>query len=103
MIESHGRNATKMYYVYIMTNQYNTVLYTGITNNLERRVYEHRSGIIDGFTKRYNVNKLVYYEMTTDIHSAISREKSIKNLLRIKKQDLISSFNPTWKDISEEL
>lgn len=86
-----------------MTNQYNTVLYTGITNNLERRVYEHKNGIIDGFTKRYNVNKLVYYEMTTDIHSAISREKAIKNLLRSKKEDLINAFNPTWKDIAEEL
>ena len=92
-----------MYYVYIMTNQYNTVLYTGITNNLERRVYEHKNGIINGFTKRYNVNKLVYYEMTTDIHSAISREKAIKNLLRSKKEDLINAFNPTWKDIAEEL
>ena len=91
------------YYVYIMTNKYNRVLYTGITNNLVRRVYEHKNGIIDGFTNKYNVNKLVYYEMTTDIHSAISREKTIKNLLRSKKEDLINTINPTWSDLAEGL
>ena len=71
-----------MYYVYILTNQGNTVLYIGVTNNLERRIYEHKNKLIDGFTKRYNVNKLVYYETTTDVKAAIEREKTLKNLLR---------------------
>ena len=73
-----------MYYVYILTNKTRSVLYTGVTNNLKRRVYEHKNKLIDGFTKRYNINSLVYYEYTTDILSAITREKSIKNLLRKK-------------------
>ena len=64
-----------MYYVYILTNQGNTVLYIGVTNNLERRIYEHKNKLIDGFTKRYNVNKLVYYETTTDVKAAIERKK----------------------------
>ncbi|MBQ8428650.1 MAG: GIY-YIG nuclease family protein [Clostridia bacterium] len=90
-----------MYYVYILTNKTNTVLYTGVTNNLEKRVYQHKNKMIDGFTKRYNVNKLVYYEITQDINSAIAREKTIKNLLRRKKEDLINGFNPEWKDLGE--
>ena len=89
-----------MYYVYILTNKTRSVLYTGVTNNLKRRVYEHKNKLIDGFTKRYNINSLVYYEYTTDILSAITREKSIKNLLRKKKEELISSMNPEWKDLS---
>ncbi|HWP92212.1 MAG TPA: GIY-YIG nuclease family protein [Thermodesulfobacteriota bacterium] len=68
----------QQYYVYIMTNKNNTVLYTGVTNDLKRRVYQHREKLIDGFTKRYNINKLIYYEVFEDIHSAISREKQIK-------------------------
>ena len=69
---------SQQYYIYIITNQYNTVLYTGVTNDLIRRVYEHKEKLIAGFTKKYNVNKLVYYEIFTDINSAITREKQIK-------------------------
>ncbi len=88
-----------MYYVYILTTQSNKVLYVGITNNLERRVYEHKNNLVDGFTKKYHVHKLVYYEQTSDIYSAITREKQIKGLLRIKKNKLISNFNPEWKEL----
>ena len=91
-----------MYYVYILTNQGNTVLYIGVTNNLERRIYEHKNKLIDGFTKRYNVNKLVYYETTTDVKAAIEREKTLKNLLRKKKENLINSVNSQWLDLSED-
>ncbi len=89
-----------MFYVYILTNKLNTVLYVGVTNNLERRVYEHKNGVMQGFTKKYNVNKLVYYECTTSAISAITREKQIKNLLRRKKEELINNFNPEWKEIT---
>ena len=90
-----------MYYVYILTNKNNTVLYTGVTNNLERRLYEHKNKLIDGFTKRYNVDKLVYYEVTTDIESAIAREKQIKAGSRKKKLELIDKINPAWNDLSQ--
>lgn len=90
-----------MYYVYILTNQSNRVLYTGITNDLERRVYEHRNKLIKGFTSKYNINKLVYYASTTDVNSAITREKQIKGWSRQKKIDLITDLNPLWKDLSE--
>ena len=90
-----------MYYVYILTNQTKTVLYTGVTNDLERRIHEHKSGQIDGFTKRYNVNSLVYYETTSDVNSAIFREKQIKNLVRRKKEALINAFNPKWEDLTD--
>ena len=88
-----------MYYVYILTNISNKVLYTGITNNLERRVFEHKNGIIEGFTKKYNVHKLVYFETTSDVYSAISREKQIKRLSRAKKQALIEKNNPEYKEL----
>ena len=87
------------YYVYILTNKTKTVLYTGVTNNLRRRIYEHKNKLIDGFTKRYNVDRLVYYEMTSDVKVAIKREKQIKNLLRRKKEELINTFNPDWGDL----
>lgn len=93
----------KYYYVYILTNQRNTVLYTGVTNDLARRVYEHREKVVPGFTKKYNVNKLVYYEMTESIESAILREKQIKGGSRQKKLDLINRMNPQWRDLYEEL
>jgi putative endonuclease len=83
-----------------MTNERNSVLYTGVTNDLERRIYEHKNKIIDGFTKKYNVTKLVYYEMTEDVTAAIAREKQIKGWLRKKKNALIESMNPMWKDLS---
>jgi putative endonuclease len=88
------------YYVYIMTNRSKT-LYTGVTNDLTRRVYEHKSKMIDGFTKKYNITKLVYFEETNDILSAITREKQIKGWLRSKKIALIGSVNPKWEDLSE--
>jgi len=90
------------YFVYIMTNKYNTVLYTGITNNLERRVYEHKSKLIPGFTARYNVTKLAYFEEGMDINLAIAREKEIKGWLRKKKIALIEALNPKWRDLSED-
>ena len=90
-----------MYYVYIITNKRKTVLYTGVTNDLTRRMYEHKSKTIEGFTKKYNVDTLVYFETTTDIKSAIAREKQIKNLLRRKKEELINAVNPEWKDLME--
>jgi len=85
-----------------MTNKLNRVLYTGVTNDLEKRVYEHKSKLIEGFTKKYNVNKLVYYEEFDDINDAIAREKQIKSGSRQKKIDLIAKMNPAWKDLSEE-
>ena len=93
----------KQYYVYIMTNKNNTVIYTGITNNLKRRVYEHKEKIIRSFTSRYNVNKLVYYEVFEDSYNAISREKQIKSGSRRKKIDLVNNFNPQWKDLYNEI
>ncbi|MCX7839585.1 MAG: GIY-YIG nuclease family protein [Anaerolineae bacterium] len=91
----------KNYYVYIMANR-TRMLYTGVTNNLERRVYEHKNRIIPGFTSRYNITRLVYYEVFSDIRDAIAREKQIKGWLRAKKIALIESMNPKWNDLSEE-
>ena len=89
------------YYVYIMTNK-SRLLYTGVTNDLARRVHEHKQNLVDGFTRRYNITRLAYYESTSDIESAITREKQIKGLLRRKKIALIETANPTWKDLSSE-
>jgi len=91
----------KQYYVYIMTNKSGT-LYTGVTNELVRRVYEHKNHLVKGFTDKYNITKLVYYETTNDVRSAIEREKQIKGWLRKKKIDLIESTNPEWRDLSED-
>lgn len=91
-----------MYYVYMITNKYNNVLYVGVTNNLERRLSEHKNKLIDGFTKKHNVNKLVYYDYTNDVRAAIAREKQIKGWTRKKKNDLIECTNPTWRDLSED-
>lgn len=88
------------YYVYILTNKTNTVLYTGVTNDLARRVYEHKNDLIDGFTKRYKVHKLVYAETFENVNSAITREKQIKGWLRKKKTELINAVNPGWEEIS---
>jgi putative endonuclease len=87
------------YYVYIMTNGKRT-LYTGVTNNLYRRVYEHKEKLIPGFTKRYNIDYLVYVESTNDVIAAITREKQIKGWTRAKKISLIESLNPNWRDLS---
>lgn len=84
-----------------MTNRART-LYTGVTNNLYRRVYEHKNKLIGSFTKKYNITKLVWYEVTNEVTSAIAREKQIKGWLRKKKIALIESVNPEWKDLSEE-
>jgi putative endonuclease len=91
----------RQYYVYIMTNYAHT-LYTGVTNDLERRVYEHKKKLVTGFTSRYGLTSLVYYEFTEDVESAILREKQIKGWLRSKKVALIESMNPEWKDLSED-
>lgn len=93
----------KQYYVYLLTNKNNTVLYTGVTNDLKRRVYEHKSKLLEGFTKKYNVDKLVYYEVFADSYHAIVREKKIKAGSRQKKIDLINGMNETWKDLYEDL
>jgi len=90
------------YFVYILTNKSNKVLYIGVTNNLERRMYEHKNKMIDGFTKKYNLTKLVYFEETSDIGSAIERERQLKNWHRDWKIKIISDFNPEWKDLSVE-
>lgn len=89
----------KQYYVYIMTNKHNTVLYTGITNNLMRRVFEHKNKVNKGFTSRYNVDKLVYFEVFEDPMTAITREKQIKGWLRDKKDKLINTINPKREDL----
>ena len=91
----------KSYYVYIVTNKRNGTLYTGITNNLKRRVYEHKNKLVEGFTKKYGLVILVHFEVTNDVYSAISREKQIKGWIRKKKLALIEETNPYWKDLSE--
>ena len=85
----------------MMSNWNDKVLYTGITNNLERRMYEHKNKLVKGFTAKYNINKLVYFDYTENVISAISREKQIKGWSREKKNELIESTNPEWKDLSE--
>ena len=90
-------------YIYFMSNRYNKVLYVGITSNLIKRVWEHKNKVVDGFTKRYNLNKLVYYEIYDDIETAINREKQIKSWPRKKKIVLINAFNPSWDDLYEKL
>ena len=92
-----------MYYVYILSNWDDSVLYIGVTSNLLRRLYEHKNGLVDGFTKKYNVHKLVYFESTTDAYSSIEREKQLKKWRREKKNHLIAMQNPQWKDLSETL
>lgn len=86
----------------MIINWNNKVLHIGVTNNLERRVYEHKNKLIKGFTAKYNVNKLVYFDYTEDVTSAISREKQIKGWTRQKKNELIESVNPRWRDLSVE-
>ena len=94
---------TRTGYVYLMTNKHDTVIYAGVTSNLMKRVYEHREGLVDGFTKKYNIKKLVYYEIADDIEGAIAREKQIKSGSRKKKIALIKSTNPAFKDLYPEL
>jgi putative endonuclease len=91
----------KRYFVYILANK-SKMLYTGVTSNLERRLFEHKQHLVEGYTKRYNITKLVYYDETNDVIEAITREKQIKGWLRQKKIALIESMNPEWKDLSED-
>ena len=91
----------KEYYVYIMASQ-SGVLYIGITNNLAKRVFEHKHGLIKGFSQKYKTKKLVYFEMCTDVEAAIAREKQLKGWRRSKKENLINQVNPEWKDLSKE-
>lgn len=93
----------KYYYIYLITNPRFTVLYTGVTNDLIRRVYEHKNKSVTGFTEQYNVNPLVYYEIYGEIVEAIAREKQIKGWSRKKKEALIKEMNPRWEDLYETL
>ena len=92
----------KTYYVYMVTNWNNKVLYTGVTNDLARRICEHREKKVRGFTSRYNLKKLVFFESNTDINAAIAREKEIKGWVRSKKDALIATMNPDWNDLAVE-
>jgi len=89
------------YYVYILASRRNGTVYTGVTNNLLNRMYSHKNKLLRGFSSRYNVNRLVFFEETGDVFSAIEREKEIKGWRRSKKLKLVESTNPTWKDLSE--
>ena len=91
------------FYVYMMTNKGQTTLYIGVTNSLVRRVHQHRSGDVSGFTERYNLNRLVYYEQYNDPRDAIAREKQLKRWRREKKETLIGKMNPTWADLAESV
>jgi len=86
-----------------MTNKWNTTLYTGVTNNLPNRAWQHKQKLVEGFTSKYNLNKLVHYEIFTNIEEAIAREKQIKGGSRKKKIELIEKDNPGWKDLSDDL
>lgn len=97
---SNFTRESREYFVYILTNKSNEVFYIGVTNNLKRRMYEHRNKLVAGFTKKYNIAKLVYFEVTNDIYSAIKREKQLKNWHRDWKINLINTFNPGWRDLT---
>ena len=92
----------RRYYVYLLTNWNNRVMYVGVTNNIARRIYEHKHKLVQGFTAKYNVNKLVYFEETGDVVTALAREKEIKKWRREKKDNLVISMNPEWADLSTE-
>jgi putative endonuclease len=93
----------KDFFVYIMTNRLRTTIYIGMTNDLQRRVWEHQNGEIEGFTKQYRLTLLVYYEAFPEARAAIAREKQLKNWRRTKKDALINTMNPEWRDLSQEL
>jgi putative endonuclease len=96
-------SASDPYYVYFLTTRLNTVLYTGITEGLKERTRQHKEGVVQGFTKRYKVHKLVYYEMVEDRESAQFRERQIKNYARNKKMSMITDFNPHWVDLYDSI
>jgi len=91
------------YFVYMMTNKYNTVLYIGVTNDLKRRIFEHREKLVEGFSSKYNCHKLVWYEQTNNIESAILKEKQMKKWKREYKNNIINEMNPEWNDLYEEI
>lgn len=101
--KSHLLRREIVYWVYILTNKFNNVLYIGVTNDLQRRVFEHKNKLVEGFTQKYNVDKLVYYESTEDVESAILREKQLKNWRKEKKLVLIERMNPKWLDLSKDI
>ncbi len=88
------------YYVYILTNKSNKVLYIGFTSDIKKRIYQHKNKLIEGFSSKYNLNKLVYFESTNDVNSAIFREKQLKGWLRSKKNEIIEQSNKNWNDLS---
>ncbi len=90
----------RQYYVYLLTNRSGT-LYTGVTNDIQRRMYEHKNKLVEGFTNKYNIHMLVYYEVTSDVGEALTREKQIKAWRRSKRVALIESTNPQWRDLSD--
>ena len=92
----------KNYYVYILTNKTDQVMYIGVTNDLYRRLYEHKNDLVEGFTKKYRVHKLVYFEQMNDVHSALTREKELKGWRRSRKNALVETVNPQWIDLSEQ-
>ena len=94
---------SKNYAVYILTNYNETTFYIGVTGNLQKRIWEHKNKVVDGFTKKYNVNKLVYYELTEDVEAALNREKQLKQWHRQWKINLIKEMNPEFNDLSESL
>lgn len=94
---------SRQYYVYILSNFTRTVLYTGVTNNLVKRIHQHKNDLVKGFTQRYQIHDLVYYEIFNDPESAIEREKQVKNYSRKKKEEIIQKFNPELKDLYEEI
>ena len=94
---------TKQGFIYIITNKTNTTLYIGVTSNLVKRIWEHKNKVVEGFSQKYNLSKLVYYEMFPDIENAILREKYLKGKCREYKIDLIESQNPAWKDLYNEI
>ena len=91
------------YYIYILANELNVAIYVGVTNDLVRRVYEHKNNVVKGYTSRYNIHNLVYYEIVNNSLSAIEREKQIKALSRRKKNDLVGRFNPKWIDLYDSI
>jgi len=92
----------KTYYIYLLTNWNNKVMYVGVTNNLQRRIFEHKEKSMKGFTEKYNVHKLVYFEQTSNVEAALNREKEIKKWRREKKNRLVENANPFWRDLSED-
>jgi putative endonuclease len=90
------------YYVYVLTNVHNTTLYIGVKNDLDRRLHEHKQKLLPSFSARYNLNKLVYFEETSDVRSAIEREKQLKGWCRSRKAELVETMNPAWQDLSAD-